>query len=158
MTTLDFSPLFRTAIGFDHLNSLLESAMRSDNQPSFPPYNIELVGEDRYRITLAVAGYQTDELDIQTKENRLLVTGQKKQKSEPEARYLHKGIAFRNFERQFQLADYVRVVGAKLEDGLLHVELKREIPEAMKPRHIPIGGTAGANDRLIEANGQAKAA
>ncbi|CAK0761512.1 small heat shock protein IbpA [Gammaproteobacteria bacterium] len=156
MTTLDFSPLFRTAIGFDHLNSLLESALRSENQPSFPPYNIELVGEDRYRITLAVAGYQTDELDIQTKENRLLVTGQKKQKGEGDTRYLHKGIAFRNFERQFQLADYVRVTGAKLEDGLLHVELKREIPEAMRPRRIPIGESA--SDRLIEASVQAKAA
>lgn len=114
------------------------------------PYDIELVSEDRYRITMAVAGFKGEELDVEVKENTLTVIGRKEDKPE-ERNYLHRGIAFRNFERKFQLADHVQVTGADLSDGLLHVELKREIPEAMKPRKIAIGGTS----RLIEADSKA---
>lgn len=136
MTTFDFTPLFRTAIGFDRLASQLESANRNDAS-GYPPYNIELTGEDHYRISLAVAGFSSEELELEVKENILKVTGAKKSE-EQHGKYLHRGIANRSFERTFQLADYVRVEGADLKDGLLHVQLVREIPEAIKPRRIEI--------------------
>ncbi len=135
MRAIDFSPLYRSAIGFDRMASMLDSAARSE-QNGFPPYNIETQGEGRYRITMAVAGYAESELSIETENNTLTVSGKKEQKEEPE--YLYKGIAFRNFERKFQLADHVKVINAGLENGLLHVNLEREIPEAMKPRKIEI--------------------
>ncbi len=133
---IDFTPLFRTAIGFDRLANTLETAYRAD-AGGYPPYNIEVEGEDRYRITMAVAGFTESELDIEVKENLLRVTGAKRD-DDTQRHFLHRGIATRNFERSFQLADYVRVAGAELRDGLLHVALVREVPEAMKPRRISI--------------------
>ncbi len=151
MNAFDFSPLFRTAIGFDRLAHALESAHRSDGS-GYPPYNIELTGEDRYRITMAVAGFGTAEIDIETQDNMLKVTG-KKTADVTDRQYLHRGIANRNFERSYQLADYVRVKGAELKDGLLHIDLAREVPESMKPRRIEIRSDG---EKLIE--GQADAA
>ncbi|WP_231757081.1 Hsp20 family protein [Microbulbifer elongatus] len=138
MRNIDFSPLYRSAIGFDRLASLLDSMNSADqNQPAYPPYNIELTGEDAYRISMAVAGFDQSELDIQVEQNRLTVSG-KKPADENQRNFLHRGIAARNFERRFQLADHVKVVDAQLSNGLLHIELVREIPEAMKPRKIEI--------------------
>ena len=134
--TLDLSPLYRSAIGFDRMASLLNSAA-VENKPSYPPYNVELVEENRYRITMAVAGFAESELEITSEQNTLLIAG--RQDAETERQYLYQGIAGRNFERKFQLAEHVRVVDARLENGLLHVELERQIPEAMKPRKINIG-------------------
>lgn len=137
--TIDFSPLYHSTIGFDRMASLLDSVAR-DAKPSYPPYNVELVDDDHYRISMAVAGFSEEELEITSEQNTLLITG--RQASEDEGRnYLHRGIAARNFERKFQLAEHVKVVSARLENGLLHVELEREVPEAMKPRKIAIGGT-----------------
>lgn len=147
MTTIDFTPLFRSAIGFDRFANALEMANRSDNG-GYPPYNIELIDEDKYRISLAVAGFSKEELEIETKENRLTVSGGKAADAEGERKFLHRGIANRGFERSFQLADYVRVSGANYENGLLHIDLKREIPEAMKPRRIEIGSDSGHQDYL----------
>ena len=150
MTTFDLTPLFRTAIGFDRLARNLESAYRSD-AGGYPPYNIEICGGDSYRITMAVAGFSGGDLDIEVKENVLTVAGAKKDDVE-EHQYLHRGIANRSFERSFQLADYVRVEGAVLKDGLLHVDLVREIPEAMKPRRIEI---STGDSKLIETKAEA---
>jgi molecular chaperone IbpA len=150
MNAFDFTPLFRTAIGFDRLASALESATRAD-AGGYPPYNIELIGEDQYRISLAVAGFTADEIDIEVKEN-LLTIGGRKDADVADRQYLHRGIANRNFERTYQLADYVRVDGAELKDGLLHVDLVREIPESMKPRRIEI---RGRDDKLIESKVEA---
>ena len=136
MTTFDFSPLFRTAVGFARLTDALESARRHEGS-NFPPYNIELVSDNDYRITMAVAGFSTDELEIEVNDGKLKVTGNKRQDG-VERKYLHQGIANRSFERTYQLADHVRVTGAEVKDGLLHIELVREIPEAMKPRRIEI--------------------
>ncbi|WP_299176932.1 Hsp20 family protein [uncultured Neptuniibacter sp.] len=139
MREFDLTPLYRSAIGFDRLANMLDNANRNDNQPAFPPYNIELLGENNYRITMAVAGFENDELNIQSESGSLTITGQKKE--QPENRhYLYQGIAARNFERRFQLADHVKVVKASMENGLLHVDLIHEIPEAMKPRQITIEG------------------
>ena len=134
----DFSPFYRSAIGFDRLFSLLDNASRSDHsQPAYPPYNIELIEEDKYRISMAVAGFSQDELQIEVEQNNLSVSG-KKQVESSERTFLYQGIAARNFERRFQLADHVKVVNARIENGLLHIELEREIPETMKPRKIAI--------------------
>jgi molecular chaperone IbpA len=144
MTTIDFTPLFRSAIGFDRLASALESAYRSE-AGGYPPYNIEVTGPDKYRITMAVAGFSQKDLDIQAKESILTVSGSHKDdEKEKGQRFLYRGIATRNFERQFQLADYVKVVDARIEDGLLHIDLVREIPEAMKPRKIEIRADGGS--------------
>ena len=138
MNTFDFSPLFRSAIGFDHLYSRLDRATRTaQSQPNFPPYNIELIDEDSYRITMAVAGFDESELSIQTENTVLTVTG-KQAEQEEEHHYLHHGIAARNFEHRFQLADHVTVTQASLVNGLLNIHLVREIPEAMKPRTVAI--------------------
>ncbi|WP_444896702.1 Hsp20 family protein [Microbulbifer sp. EKSA008] len=138
MRNFDFSPLYRSAIGFDRMASLLDAMTTSEQkQPSYPPYDIELTGEDSYRISMAVAGFEQSELDIQVEQNRLVVSGTKPE-SNSQGNYLHRGIAARNFERRFQLADHVKVTDAKLANGLLHIELVREIPEAMKPRKISI--------------------
>jgi molecular chaperone IbpA len=148
MRTLDFSPLFRSTIGFDRLASLVESAMSADESTmSYPPYNIEKTGQDTYRITLAVAGFAEGELQIEQREEALFIGGQKKDANGAE-RYLHRGIAARSFKRQFQLAEHVKVSGAALENGLLHVDLVREIPEEMKPRRIDI--KSGSSDSLID--------
>jgi molecular chaperone IbpA len=138
MDGFDFSPLFRSTIGFDRLMRLADSANRLDAGTSYPPYNIEVTGENAYRLTMAVAGFASDELDITVKENELLVTGRSKQADE-QNRFLHRGLARRAFERRFQLADHIKVAGASLENGLLHVDVVREVPEAMKPRKIEIG-------------------
>lgn len=151
MTTFDLSPLYRTAIGFDRLADMLTNASRVDSN-GYPPYNIESLGEDRYRITMAVAGFGSDELDIVSEQNTLTISGSKSEsaKSEKgEREFLYRGIANRSFERRFQLADHVRVAGADLENGLLHIELQRELPERMKPRKIKIGG----GQRVIEEKG-----
>lgn len=146
MVNFDLSPLYRSSIGFDHLVSLLDSARRSDQGGnSYPPYNIERTGDDAYRISMAVAGFDQSELTVETKENTLTISGVK---SKDESKnYLYHGIAERNFERRFQLADHVRVNRANLENGLLHVDLVREIPEAMKPRTIAIDVE---NSKLLE--------
>ncbi len=141
MTNIDFSPLFRSMIGFDRLSSALENAYRSE-PGGYPPYNVEVSGENDYRITMAVAGFSPSELSLEVKENILTVTGARAEEDK-ESRFLYRGIANRGFERKFQLADYVRVVDARLENGLLHIELRREIPEAMKPRKIEIRGEGG---------------
>jgi len=149
MRTLDFAPLYRSTVGFDHLSQLLDSIVqREQSQPSYPPYNIERLDKDQYRITMAVAGFTEDELSIQSEQQTLKVTG-KKQADDKSRTYLHQGIAARNFERVFQLADHVKVTDAQMENGLLHIELEREVPEAMKPRQIPIGR---AEDKLIQGN------
>lgn len=150
MTAFDLSPLFRTAIGFDRFANALESANRVD-AGGYPPYNIESTGEDKYQITLAVAGFGADEIDIETKDNLLKVVG-RKNADVADRKYLYRGIANRNFERTYQLADYVRVDGADLKDGLLHIDLVREVPEAMKPRRIEI---RGQSDKLIESEVEA---
>ena len=136
-THLDLSPLYHSAIGFDRMASLLNTAA-TENKPSYPPYNVELVEENRYRISMAVAGFSSEELEITSEQNTLLIAG--RQDVDAERKYLYQGIAARNFERKFQLAEHVKVVDARLENGLLHVELEREIPEAMKPRKISISG------------------
>ncbi len=138
MRNTDFSPLYRTAIGFDRMASILDNINRSDQQQGgYPPYNIELIDDNEYLITMAIAGFSSSELNIESEQNTLTITGTKS--SDISGRkFLHQGIAARNFERRFQLADHVRVQGAKLENGMLNVQLVREIPEAMKPRTITI--------------------
>ena len=147
MTTFDFSPLFRSAIGFDRLARLANSAATSA-EASYPPYNIEKADDDAYRLTMAVAGFGADDLDLVAKDNTLIITGRVADGA-PKAELLYRGIAGRPFERRFVLADHVVVEGADLRNGLLHVMLKRVVPEALKPRRIEIGGakpTAIAND------------
>ena len=142
MTTFDFSPLYRTSVGFDRLASMMSSATRQDQGNSYPPYNIRTMGEDHYQITMAVAGFSEDEIDITTEQNRLVVTGNRADEKEEQGEYLHRGIATRSFERRFNLADHVKVISASLENGLLHIDLERELPEAMKPRTIKISKSA----------------
>lgn len=137
MRTADFTPLYRSLVGFDRLAQQLEQA-KSESGSNWPPYNIESTGEDAWRIELAVAGFTTDELTLEVNQNLLTVTGRKTANDDVERRYLHRGLAERDFERRFQLADYVVVVNASLENGLLTIDLKRELPEAMKPRRIEI--------------------
>jgi len=140
MTTIDFTPLFRSMIGFDRMASTLENAYRTE-AGGYPPYNVELEDENQYRITMAVAGFAEDELALETHDNLLTVSGARKEDEDREGRrFLYRGIATRSFERKFQLADYVKVVDAHLENGLLHIQLVREVPEAMKPRKIEIRG------------------
>jgi molecular chaperone IbpA len=143
MRHFDLSPLYRQTVGFDRLFNLLDQPGGVDSASSYPPYNIERMGENAYRVTLAVAGFSRDELTIETKENTLSIKGSKDQAPSAEGReMLHQGIAARAFERRFQLADHVVVTGASLVNGLLHVDLVREIPEAQKPRRIEIGSSA----------------
>jgi len=146
MRTYDFSPLYRSAIGFDRLAQLFDEAARGDTQVSYPPYNIELVNEDKYRIIMAVAGFDRSELEIETERDTLKIVG-RKQKDDAKRTFLHRGIAARDFEHRFQLADHVKVVGARLDNGLLNIELAREVPEALKPRRIAIDGD---NVQLLE--------
>ena len=142
MTRFDFSPLFRSTIGFDRMMALLDAAHRVDDAGiSYPPYNIEKTGEDSYRITMAVAGFREADLDIVAQDGTLVVRGKQPEQAEGHA-YLHRGIAGRSFERRFQLAEFVEVRSAHLLDGLLHVELVREVPEALRPRRIEIASTA----------------
>jgi molecular chaperone IbpA len=154
MRTFDFAPLYRSTVGFDRLFSLLDQSNGADSAPSYPPYNIERTGENAYRVTVAVAGFAESELSLEVKENTLTIRGDKQAKDESGEEVLYRGIAARAFERRFQLADYVQVKGASLENGLLHVNLEREIPEAKKPRLIPING---GTPKVLEAT-TAKAA
>ena len=141
MRAFDMTPLFRTSVGFDRMTRLMDAAIQMENATkTYPPYNIEKADENEYRITLAVAGFAEEELSIESKENTLTVTGRHKD-TESKVEYLHRGIAGRAFERRFQLADHIKVLGAHLENGLLHIALEREIPEALKPRLIPITRT-----------------
>ena len=151
MRTIDFTPLYRSAVGFDRLASQLESAARTGEAAGWPPYNIETTGENEYRIEIAVAGFKPDELTIEAKENQLTVTGRKTANDDgaAERTYLHRGLAERDFERRFQLADYVVVTTASLDNGLLAISLKRELPEALKPRRIEID-TGVSSATLIE--------
>jgi len=140
MRTLDLTPLYRSVIGADQMARMLDKIDSAENTNSFPPYNIEVVDENRYRITLALAGFRLSDLEIEQESNLLKVAGQKGS-DKVETKYLYQGIAKRNFERRFQLADHVEVTGARFEDGLLHIDLVREIPEAMKPKKIAIQTT-----------------
>jgi len=155
MTSFDFTPLYRTSVGFDRLASLMSSANRQDQGNSYPPYNIRTMGENHYQITMAIAGFAEADLDITTEHNHLVVTGKRADESEEKGEYLHRGIASRSFERRFNLADHVKVVAASLENGLLHIELEREIPEEMKPRTIKIGTSTA---RLLDIETAEKAA
>ena len=151
MRTFDATPLFRSSVGFDRVMDLFESVSRLDQAaPTYPPCNIEKTGEYEYRISLAVAGFSESDLEIEARENTLQVTGRQGKEDGQQRRFLHRGIAARAFERTFRLADHVRVVGASLENGLLHVDLVRDIPEAMKPRRIPIGARTGP--KVIDAD------
>jgi len=143
----DLTPLYRTGVGFDRLAKMLDEVNTVDT-PTYPPYNIERTGDDTYRITMAVAGFTPGELAIEVKSHALTVTGQKSERTD-QVNFMHQGIAARNFDRRFQLADHVEVTGAEIENGLLHIDLKRELPEAMKPRTIKIKG-AGKSAKLIE--------
>ena len=151
MRTFDLAPLYRSTVGFDRLFSLLDQAGGFEGTPGYPPYNIERTGENDYRISIAVAGFGQDELMIEAKENTLTVRGEKQEKQESsKGEVLYQGIAARAFERVFQLADFVQVKAAAVENGLLHVDLVREIPEAKKPRNIPIG-TGAQKAKVIDA-------
>ena len=155
MTTFDFSPLFRTSVGYDRLANLLNSANRVEQSGGYPPYNIMTLTENQYRITMAVAGFSESELTITSEHNTLLVTGEKAEEEDIQgANYLYRGIATRSFERRFNLAEHVRVSGASLDNGLLHIELEREIPEAMKPKKIEIQSSS----TLLEGQSTDKAA
>ena len=148
----DYSPLLRATIGFDRMMDLLDSVQRSD-VPSYPPYNIEKTGDEDYRISMAVAGFGEDELEVTVQENSLLIEGRKEKAEDEkeESAYLHRGIATRSFQRRFELADHIKVVGASLENGLLHIDLAREIPEAKKPRSIAIESkSTNGKARVIE--------
>ena len=150
MRNFDLTPLYRSAIGFDRMANLLDSLSRTEqSQPSYPPYNIELTGEDKYRITMAVAGFDQSELTIEVNQNTLAVSANKAV-DDQQRTYLHQGIAARSFERKFQLADHVQVKSANYENGLLHIDLQRIIPESLKPRTIPI--TVQAAEKFARAD------
>jgi molecular chaperone IbpA len=151
-TNFDFTPYRRSTVGFDRLFDLLETGMRSDGSDGYPPFDIAKDGEDSYRITLAVAGFEPGEIDVVAQQNQLIVTGRRSEE-EGSAQYLYRGIAARPFERRFQLADFVEVRSASFENGLLSIALQRVVPEAMKPRRIEIGGGSRAPER-IEAPGE----
>lgn len=154
-TDFDFSPLFRSTVGFDRMFDLLQHSMRGGADENYPPYDIERTGDDSYRVTLAVAGFRPEELNVTAQQNLLVVTGDRRggrgdgggdqQQPQQQRQVLYRGIAGRSFERRFELADHVKVVGADLADGLLTIELRREIPEAMRPRRIEIAGGGGGN-------------
>jgi molecular chaperone IbpA len=149
-TNFDLTPLFRSTIGFDRMSRLLDAAMRADDSAvSYPPYNIEVLGENAYRLTMAIAGFGENDINITVQENSLLVSG-KTAKSDEDKKFLYRGIAGRAFERRFEMADHIKVTGASLVNGLLHVDLVREVPEAMKPRSIKIETKAAAKPTVIE--------
>jgi molecular chaperone IbpA len=157
MTTFDFAPLFRTAIGFDRLARLMDSAAAAAEAPTYPPYNIEKIGEDSYRLTMAVAGFRPEDIELVVKENTLTVSG-RVSKEATQSEVLYRGIAGRAFERRFLLADHIVVEGADLQNGLLHVGLKRVVPEALKPRRITIGSAPQAQAIANDEQAVAKAA
>ncbi|WP_127143138.1 Hsp20 family protein [Pelagibacterium montanilacus] len=151
MQRLDFTPFYRSTVGFDRLFSRLDTMVGEDAK-SYPPYNIERTGENAYRVTVAVAGFSNDDIVVETRENSLLVKGGRTTSpAEDKREFLHRGIAERSFELRFQLADYVEVAGANMENGLLHIDLRRELPESKRPRQIEIGGarTATIEDQTV---------
>ncbi|HEX8417622.1 MAG TPA: Hsp20 family protein [Methylobacterium sp.] len=154
MRQFDLAPLYRSTVGFDRLFSALDQFVATDAVPTYPPYNIERTGENAYRITVAVAGFTDSDLSIEVKENALTLKGERKPDASRKVEILHQGIAARGFERRFQLADYVQVTGAALENGLLHIDLVREIPEAKKPRHIQIASGRPSAAPVIEGSVQ----
>ncbi|MET3791594.1 Hsp20 family protein [Aquamicrobium terrae] len=152
MRHVDFSPLYRSTVGFDRLFGMLDTLAQPEGGQSYPPYNIEKTGEDAYRISMAVAGFAEDEISIEAHRNVLTIKGERKEETESDgSELLYRGIASRAFERRFQLADHVDVVGAALRNGLLHIDLKRNIPEELKPRKIAIASVNGDTSRQIEA-------
>ena len=158
MRAVDFTPLLRSSIGFENLNRLVDFATRGEAEVSYPPYNIEKLGEDSYRISMAAAGFTQDELDITVHENALIVTGRARDEAAEKGReFLHRGIAKRAFERRFQLADTIKVTGASYADGLLNVELVREVPEHKKPRKVEIG-TGTVRNPAVAIEGERLAA
>ena len=157
MSTFDFAPLFRTAIGFDRLAHLVDTAASAADAPSYPPYNIEKTGDDSYRLTMAVAGFSPDDIELVVKDNTLSVSGRVRSDA-GKSEVLYRGIAARAFERRFVLADHMVVEGADLRNGLLHVGLKRVVPEALKPRRIQIGGSTSAPTAIANDTVEAKAA
>jgi len=151
MRTFDFAPLHRATVGFDQIADLMDRVMTSDSpQPSYPPYNIEKTADDAYRISIAVAGFSEADLNVEVKQNALVVSAAKAEDKE-ERTYLHRGIATRAFERRFHLADHVRVTGASHADGMLHIDLQREVPEALKPRRIEIASTGAVEADVVDA-------
>lgn len=159
MRTYDLSPLFRSTVGFDGLTRMLDR-MQEDTAPSYPPYNIEKIDDDNYRITMAVAGFSEDDLDITVQENTLIISGRLQNRSaddeQSERVFLHRGIAERAFERRFSLADHIKIEDARLENGLLHVSLQREVPEEAKARQIPINGAQRGGQKTIEGKSEKK--
>ena len=150
MNTIDLTPLYRNSVGFDRMASLLDNALRTDSSSQgYPPYNIEVLEENQYAISLAVAGFAEEDLDINVEKGVLTVRGKKADDSG--AKYLHRGIATRAFERRFQLADHIRVTGASHADGMLHIDLVREVPEALKPRRIEIARGTGVEKDVVDA-------
>ena len=150
MRNLDFAPLYRATVGFDQIADLMDRVLSSDvSYPTYPPYTIEKTADDAYRISLAVAGFTDEELSVEVRENALIVSAQKAEE-DANRTYLHRGIATRAFERKFQLADHIRVEGAVHENGMLHIDLVREIPEALKPRQIEIGNGKTVNAKAVE--------
>ena len=147
-TTIDFAPLWRSTIGFDRFFDLVDAAQQAGSEDHYPPYNIERLGDDSYQISVAVAGFRPNDIAVTAEQNVLTIEGQKPDKEQRE--YLYRGISARHFKRQFNLADYVQVKNASFENGLLRIELAREIPEAMKPRQIPINGTSPSNVQQLE--------
>jgi molecular chaperone IbpA len=156
MNRFDFTPYRRNTVGFDRLFELLESNGRVAQNENYPPFNIERTGENDYKVTIAVAGFKNDEIEITAQQNMLVVAGQKDADSNDNRDFLHMGIASRNFERKFQLADHIHVTDADLADGLLTITLVREVPEALKPRKIPIGGGQVPTANVIEYDADAK--
>jgi molecular chaperone IbpA len=153
MRRFDPTPLYRASVGFDQMAEMLDRVLSSDMQaPSYPPYNIEKTGENGYRISLAVAGFRADDLSVEVKENALIVTARTTDTDDAQREYLHRGIATRAFERRFHLADHVRVTGASHADGMLHIDLQRELPEALKPRRIDILREADSAGKLVQAD------
>ena len=151
MRHVDFSPLYRSTVGFDRLFTMLDGLAQPDSGQTYPPYNIERTGEDAYRISMAVAGFSDSDISIEAHRNVLTVKGEKAEEQAEGAEFLHRGIAARAFERRFQLADHVEVLGAELKNGLLHIDLKRNIPEEMKPRRIAIASAPAGKAKQIEA-------
>ncbi|MCG6901509.1 MAG: Hsp20 family protein [Rhodobacter sp.] len=158
MRNFDFAPLYRATVGFDQIADLMDRVLSADvTQPTYPPYNIEKTADDAYRISLAVAGFSDEDLSIEVKENALIVTARKSADDENKS-YLHRGIATRAFERKFQLADHIRVTGAAHENGMLHIDMVREIPEALKPRQIAIESNKAFDTKAVESKKTAKSA
>ncbi len=159
-TEFDFTPLFRSSVGFDRMLEALRAATRVEHLENYPPYDIEKVGEDDYRVTLAVAGFRQEELNVSVHPNVLVISGERRDRdgaaNDGSRQILHRGIATRAFERRFELADHVQVVGASLSDGLLTIDLRREVPEAMRPRRIEISSSGGRSEPRRQIEGTAE--